>query len=102
MRVARHDGGLWPVAGEEAPGAPLPGLHRDGAGLEAEGDLGISFLPRDLGPSNRGPPHRAPEPFGIVMELLEPIRLRTDEAARERTVSVAAYGDAGLAVDVER
>src|SRR5262249_23772242 len=66
------------------------------------GDLCIGFVPRDLGPSSRGASDRASEPLGIVMELLEPVRLRADEAARERIMRVAAHGHDGLALYLER
>src|SRR5262249_9988516 len=86
--AAVHSDGVFPVA-------------RPDAG-QGRGDVGIGFVPRDLGPSGRRTPHRAPEPIGIVMELLEPVRFRADEAARERIVGVAANGDDGLALDVQR
>src|SRR5262245_5091194 len=69
---------------------------------ERRGHLCIGFVPRDLGPSSRGASDRASEPLGIVMELLEPVRLRADEAARERIMRVAAHEHDGLALHFQR
>src|SRR5262249_4287086 len=69
---------------------------------EGGSDFGKGFVPRDLGPSARRTSDRAPEPIGIVVEFLEPVRLRADEAMRKRIVRVAAHGDDGFAVDFQR
>ena len=73
-------------------------IHRIGAVLTLEGhqprrDLVERFLPGDLFPTRRRTPHRPTQPVGILVDILEAQRLRTDMPAAERVLLVAADGE---------
>src|SRR5262249_50731689 len=70
---------------------------RDQAGR----DLVVGLLPADRLPSGRRTAHGASQALGVVMQLLQPVRLGTDEAARERVVLVATHPDDRLALDLD-
>src|SRR5262249_48107230 len=68
---------------------------------KARTDFLVGFLPADLLPTGGGAPHRAAQPIGIVVQLLQSVGLRADEAAGEGILLVAANADDRLALDLD-
>src|SRR5262245_31072538 len=69
---------------------------------QSGGHLGIGFLPGDLLPAVGGTPHGLPQPIWIMIQLLQSVRLRTDEATREWIFLVSAHRDDRVAFDLDR
>src|SRR5439155_24138041 len=70
-------------------------------GEQPRRDLLIGLFPGDLLPSGCRPPHGTAQSIGVVVELLDAVRLRADVAARERVLFVSANRDDRWAVDVD-
>ena len=68
-------------------------------GGEAAVDLLEGLVPGDLAQLAVAADERRGQPVGVLVELLQPVRLGADEAAAEHVVAVAAHGRDPVAVE---
>ena len=84
----------------------LPDVHGRGVaavrledGGEAAVDLLEGLVPGGLAQLAVAPDQRGGQPVGVLVELLQPVRLGADEAAAEHVLAVAAHGGHPIAVE---